>query len=148
MICNSFDQVIHDLILKISKEKPIFSFFSFFSLRKTPSHMIFPFLELLKHSLQLFKKSPDHNHMTKITWFWECFTKQSDDVATSFFLSTTTTSPNPSVLFAIWVISYLLSAGALLNSDIHLLSAGASVSVSWTVGCLSGFLIGCFASLC
>jgi hypothetical protein len=37
--------------------------------------------------------------------------QQSDDVASSFLLSTTTTSPNPLVLFAIWVISYLLSYG-------------------------------------
>jgi hypothetical protein len=39
------------------------------------------------------------------------FHKQSDDVASSFLLSTTTTAQNALDLFAIWVISNLLSAG-------------------------------------
>jgi hypothetical protein len=39
--------------------------------------------------------------------------KQTDShLFLSFFLSTTSTAPNVEILFAIWVISYLLSAGA------------------------------------
>ena len=62
MICISFDQVIQHLISKFSKEKPIFLYFAFFSIRKAASHMIFPFLELLKFRLQLSKWSHDHAH--------------------------------------------------------------------------------------
>jgi hypothetical protein len=39
--------------------------------------------------------------------------KQTDKhLFLAFFLSTTTTAPNASVLFAVLLISYLLSAGA------------------------------------
>jgi len=61
MICISFDQVILYLITKVLKEKPIFYYFAFFSIRKVASHKNFPFLELLKYCLQLFKKG----HMTR-----------------------------------------------------------------------------------
>jgi hypothetical protein len=59
MVCISFDQVIQHLITKFSKEKPIFWYFAFFSIGKAASHMIFPFLELLKICLQHLKRSPD-----------------------------------------------------------------------------------------
>jgi len=38
--------------------------------------------------------------------------KENMYVFSFFFLCTTTTAPNAPVLFAAWVISYLLSAGA------------------------------------
>jgi hypothetical protein len=47
------------------------------------------------------------------------YNKQSKLIAIfflSFFLSTTTTEPNASHLFAVCVIFYLLSAGASLSS--------------------------------
>ena len=59
MIYISFDQVIQHLISKLSKEKPFFLYFVFFSIGKAAGHMIFLFLELLKFRVQNLKKSRD-----------------------------------------------------------------------------------------
>ena len=45
-----FDKVIQHLISKFSKEKPIFWYFAFFSIRKAVSHMIFSYPELFEYS--------------------------------------------------------------------------------------------------
>ena len=65
MICIDFDQVMQHLIRKFQKRSQFFHYFAFFLIRKAASHMIFPFLELLKIYPQQRKKSHDQ----KITWF-------------------------------------------------------------------------------
>ena len=63
MIWVNFDQVMQHLIPKFQKRSQFFQYFAFFSIRKVASHMIFPFLELLKNYPQQRK-----SHMTKVTW--------------------------------------------------------------------------------
>ena len=82
MICINFDQVMQHLIPKFQKRSQFFQYFAFFSIRKAASHMIFPFLELLKIYPQQRKKSHDqkshdsydlffsfHNHHQMLQFF-------------------------------------------------------------------------------
>ena len=70
MICINFDQIMQHLIQKFQKRSQFFQYLAFFSIRKAASHMIFPFLELLKIYPQQRKGHMTKNHMILKTYLF------------------------------------------------------------------------------